>query len=565
MPKPQTIEFDWMCGGHDQASLKKYGCLCYSLSVLEKYPKFGTYTCVTLVGLFLAWYLFSLTAHTTFFVDEWNFFTDRRDWTFSALIESHNGHLSIVPAFVYICVFKIFGYNNYEVFRLLALTVHLAICLLVADLVRRRHGWAIAASVGLATALMGGGSQNILWGFQIGFMGGLLFFLVALRCLKRANNSLGLLWPILTCLSVGLSVASASSGLGSIPVILMLTLFGVHRRRLWWVGVAPLVLYLVWYWQYGGTGASTYALSTIPGHVARYGAAAMSGFFGVDQRWGWPMLGMVLLLLLKSLWSHRFDVSRLSFLIFVLVFWLGVSYTRGGYGGYGAGRYVYVGVICVILIISQSVNTQWVEHSRRSFFVKGSVILLAVLAIWGSHSMMQSYATYVRQDSDLTLGKLVVVEAHQESVPDETILITLFGPVLTAGDYFEAIDDVGSSPVDGLKDLANASERVRSSVDATLFSLGLASISNGTDIPMVCFGSVLGNQPLVVSPASHVEIHVSRRTAVTMVRFWDLNSYFPVAKQILEPGSYVITLAADDLGGSLRAKFDDSTAVMTCD
>ena len=82
---------------------------------------------------------------------------------------------------------------------------------------------------------------------------------------------------------------------------------------------------------------------------------------------------------------------------------------------------------------------------------------------------------------------------------------------------------------------------------------------------MVCFGSVLGNQPLVVSPASHVEIHVSRRTAVTMVRFWDLNSYFPVAKQILEPGSYVITLAADDLGGSLRAKFDDSTAVMTCD
>ena len=546
-------------------SLKNYICHCYSLSVLKKYPKFGTYACVTLVGLGLAWYLFRLTANTTFFFDDWMFFTDRHEWTFSALLESHNGHLSIVPAFVYICVFKIFGYDHYEVFRLLALTVHLAICFLVADLVRRRHGGVIAASVGMAVALMGGGSENFLWGFQIGFMGGLLFFLMALRCLQRANNSLGLLWPLLTCLSVGLSAASSGTGLGSVVVILVLTLCGANRRRLWWVGVAPLVLYLVWYWQYGGTGASTYALTTIPGNVARYGAAAMSGFFGVDQRWGWAVLGIVVVLLLKSLWSHWFDVLPLSFLIFVLVFWLGVRYTRGGYGGFGASRYVYVGVICAILIISQSVNTQWVEHSRRAFFVKGGVILLAVLAIWGSHSMMQSYASFVRNTSQQILGKLSVIEAHRESVPDETILVTVLGPLLSAGDYFEALDDMGSSPVDGLKDLSNASGRIRYSADETMFSLGLASISSSTDSPMVCSGSVLGNQPLVVSPGSHVEIHVSRRTAVTMARFWDLNSYFPVAKQILEPGSYVITLAADDLGGSLRAKFDDSTAVMTCD
>ena len=552
--------------GHGQACLKKYGCLCYSLSVLKKYPKFGTYACVTLVGLFLAWYLFSLTANTTFFVDDWMFFTDRYEWTFSALLESHNGHLSIVPAFVYICVFKIFGYDHYEVFRLLALIVHLAICFLVADLVRRRHGWVIAASVGMAVALMGGGSGCFLWGFPMGFSGGLLFFLIALRCLQRANNSLGLLWPLLTCLSVGLSVASSSTGLGSLAVILMLTLCGVNRRRFWWVGVVPLVLYLVWYSQYGGTGSRTFALSTIPGHVARYGAASVSGFFGVDQQWGWPLLGIVVVLLLKSLWSHEFDVSPLIFLIFVLVFWLGVSYTRGGFGGYGPSHYVYVGAICAILIISESVNTQWLEHSRRAFFVKGCVILLAVLAIWGSHSMMQFYATYLRQNSDSTLGKLVVVEAHREAVPDEEILLPFLGSsLLTARDYFKAIDDMDSSPVDGLKDLSNASMRIRRSADATMFSLGLASISNSADAPMVCFGPVLGNQPLLVSPGSHVEIHVSRTTAVTMARFSNLNSSRPVAKQILQPGSYVITLAADDLDGSLQTKFNDSTAVMTCD
>jgi hypothetical protein len=248
----------------------------------------------------------------------------------------------------------------------------------------------------------------------------------------------------------------------------------------------------------------------------------------------------------------------------VLVFWLGVSYTRGGFGGYEASRYVYVGSICAILIISDSVNIRWVEYSRRAFFVKGCVILLAVVAIWGSNSEMQSYATYVRRVSDSTLGKLVVVEAHRESVPDETTLVTLFGPLLSAGDYFEAIDDVGSSPGDGLKDLATASERVRSSADETIFSFKIASISRSTDVPLVCLGVVFDSQPLLVSPGSQLEIHVDRTTTVTMARFSNLNSSRPVATQILQPGSYLISLAADDLGGSLQTKFDDLTAVKTC-
>jgi len=533
--------------------------------VLKKYSKFGSYTCVALVGLFLAWYLFRLTAHTTYFIDDWMFFTDRYEWSFSALLESHNGHLAIVPAFVYICLFKIFGYDHYEVFRLLALLVHLAICFLVADSVRRRHGWVIATSVGVAVALMGGGAEVFLWGFPWSFSGGLLFFLIALRCLERANNSHGLLWPLLTCLSVGLSTGSSGTGLGSLAVILMLTLCGANHRRFWWVGVAPLVLYLVWYSRYGGTGASTYALSTIPGHVARYGAGSISGFFGVDQRWGWLVLAIVLLLLLKSLRSHRFDVSLLSFPIFALVFWLAVSLTRGGFGGYEVSRYLYVGAICVILIISDCVDTQWAKHSRRAFFVKGCVVLLAILAIWGSNSEMQSYATFIRRVSDSTLGKLVVVEAHRESVPDETTLVTLFGPLLSAGDYFEAIDDVGSSPVDGLKDLSNASEGIRSSADETLFSLGLATISRSTSLLSDCLGVVSGNQPLLVSPGSHVGIQVNRTTTVTMARFSNLNSRKHLFKEILRPGSYSISLAADDLGGSLRAKFDDPTAVMSCD
>jgi len=361
-------------------------------------------------------------------------------------------------------------------------------------------------------------------------------------------------------------VASSGTGLGTFAVVLILTLCGANRRQLWWVGLIPLLLYLAWYLQYGGTGLSPSALSTIPGHVARYGAGSVSGFFGVDQRWGWPVFGIVVILLLKSLWSHRFDVSLLSFPIFVLVFWLAVSYTRGGFGGYEVSRYLYVGAICVILIISDSVNPLSTLHSRRTFFVKGCVVLLAILAIWGSNSEMQSYASFIRGASESTFGKLVVVEAHRASVPDETILLTFMSvPLLSAGDYFEAIDDVGSSPVDGLNDLSNASWGFRYSADETMFSLGLASISRSTSLLSDCRGIVSGDQSLLVSPGSHVKIHVNRTTTVTMARFSNLNSRMPLFKENLESGSYVITLAADDLGGSLQAKFDDPTAVMSCD
>ena len=98
-----------------------------------------------------------------------------------------------------------------------------------------------------------------------------------------------------------------------------------------------------------------------------------------------------------------------------------------------------------------------------------------------------------------------------------------------------------------------------------LFEFGFAAIDGPLQKNGDCLRRALDNQPLVVSPGSYVEIDVSRTTAVYMARFTDLNSWMPLFKEILEPGSYVISLDADDLGESLRATFDDPTAVMSCD
>lgn len=531
--------------------------------MLRKYPKFAPHACVTLVGLFLALYLFSLTNDQTFVNEEWTWLADRSHLSFNTLLDDNFGHMVLVPVTFYLVIFHLFGLDSYEAVRLVLVFFHLALIFFVFDFIRRRHGFIIGGSLATALALLGTGAQNFIWTFQIGFISSLLFFLVALRCLERANDSLGLLWPILTCLSVGLSVASAGTGLGSVVVILMLTLLGVNRRRFWWVGIAPLVLYLVWYSQYSETVFPTSALATIPGHVARYGAAAMSGLFGVDQRWGWPMLAIVALLLLKSLWSHRFDVSLLSFPIFVLVFWLGTSYARGGFGGYEASRYIYVGVISLVLAISENVEPMLGKIPSRLLVIQSSVVVMAVCSIWGTHSELSNYQRFHRSLGLQQAGRLVVAEAHRDDIDGEATLVYLFdAPIIFASDYFQTIDYFKSSPVAQFRDLSQWA--VRSGADHMLFEFGFAAIDGPLTNNLGCVRLSLGNQPLLVSPGSHVEIHVDRTTTVTMARFSSLNSSRPVMTQILQPGSYLISLAADDLGGSLQTKFDDPTAVKTC-
>ena len=152
-----------------------------------------------------------------------------------------------------------------------------------------------------------------------------------------------------------------------------------------------------------------------------------------------------------------------------------------------------------------------------------------------------------------------MAESHRDDINGEDVLLSFLG--ITAESYFHAIDYYKSSPIAQFRDLAETDAAVRRGADSMLFEFGFAAIDGPLQKNGDCLRQALPNQPLVVSPGSHVDIHVGRTTAVYMARFSNRNSF----KEILQPGSYLISLAADDLGGSLRAKFDDPTAVMSCD
>ena len=522
---------------------------------------FGVGIASLLVGI----YLFSLTAHNTFTFDEWMFFTDRREFSFHALVSGHNGHLSIVPAFTYILSFKIFGYDHYEVFRLLAVIVHLAVVLLAVDRIRRRHGWWIAATIGLALALMGGGGENILWGFQIGFMGGLLFFLISLRCYERSLETIKFTWPLLTMIAVCLSVGSAGTGIASILVLFFLTIRTPQWKRLWWVSIVPGVTYAAWYLRYAGSDNTSSAIRAIPAFVTNSASYSMSEIFGVDHIWGLLMIGALIAYFIHLVNTHKISRNSLSIPVFVLFFWFATAYGRALLGHPESSRYLYVGVIGILLSLSENVTSNQWTSSKSTKIVKVVVSILSVLAIWGSHAQMRFWSDIHLSLSETAVGQLSVVEAHRENIDPITVIQTIGPvPVLLVGDYLDAVDAMGSSPVQGVDDLVSAPRQTQLAADDVLISLGIMTVVGTEEQFTNCDSRPDAENSISVEPGGQIHFVVTQEVTATMARFFDLYSR-GFNDRVLPPGNYSAILQNDSLGGSLHVQFSDSTAVLICE
>jgi hypothetical protein len=124
--------------------------------------------------------LFHYGDYHWFFRDDFFFLANRGD--FPDLLEPHNqSHWSAVPKLIYFGLWQLFGLNTYLPYQASVLLLHLTAAVLIR-LVMRRAGvdpWLSTAAAGIFV-LFGPGAQNMLWGFQIGFTGSLVYGLVHL-------------------------------------------------------------------------------------------------------------------------------------------------------------------------------------------------------------------------------------------------------------------------------------------------------------------------------------------------------------------------------------------------
>ena len=235
---------------------------------------------VAVVAAALVYYV-TLARRQWFGADEWDFVAGRTGGDLADLFRPHNEHWSTLPIIAFRLLWQVVGVRSYLPYLLLIVMLHLAVACLLRTVMRRAgvNPW-IATAAATLFVLFGTGHDNILWAFQIGFVGALVF---GLSHLLLADHD----GPIDRRDVLGLVAGLAGlmcSGVG-VPMVAAVGLATLVRRgwRLALFHVAPLaVVYCVWLATSAGNSYST-----------RAGLGQVARFTGTDLRATFEALGQL--------------------------------------------------------------------------------------------------------------------------------------------------------------------------------------------------------------------------------------------------------------------------------
>jgi hypothetical protein len=241
----------------------------------------------------LAGFIFYVVAgrHLWFYRDEWDFLA-AKGFNAHDLIEPHGGHLSVVPLAVYRAMYSTFGLHSYVPYQVLTILLHLAAAALLWIIMRRAgvHPW-LATVIGGAFVFFGTASQDIIWAFQVGFSGALVFGLVQLVLSDHdgpidRRDWWGLAAGVVALLCAGVAVATVLTvGLATLV------------RRGWRPALfhtAPLgILYGAWWLHYTGTSQASVHDPSVLWAWFRTGVAGAFGALGQVTLVGWAIAIML--------------------------------------------------------------------------------------------------------------------------------------------------------------------------------------------------------------------------------------------------------------------------------
>ena len=349
--------------------------------------------------IFILW----LQRDQWFFFDEWAFL----DPNSPRLLAPHVGHWSTSPLVIFIGLRKWFGLGSYFPFALVVTVIHLVVAHL-AWRISIRSGtkeWVATGLVSVFIAL-GAGSENILWAFQIGFLGaialGLLTFLLAMT----ADITRG---RFIAVVAIGLFSLTWSGT--SIPLVAataaMLWFRSGLKRAITFAAITGLV-YLSWYAAFalgspsnpntGGFGAHK-ILVQVPEFI---GVMLLLGFQKVFPVWG---MGSVVLLALAA-WLIVVRRKRLTIpgLLPVTIlagsaalFAFMTAYSRAEFavGGGRSSRYVYFLVVLLLPLCALALSRMSFRGIVGRAGIAASIVVLVVFQ--GSQLARAAAAESVRE------------------------------------------------------------------------------------------------------------------------------------------------------------------------
>lgn len=124
----------------------------------------------------------------TFSADDWQFILDRRSLSLDVLFQPHLQHLSAIPILLYRALITVFGTHSYVPLIALLLLVHGCACVLLYALARRHVGpWAALVPEAILL-LLGPAWHDLLWAFQVAYIGSVAAGFGALLTLRSGGG-----------------------------------------------------------------------------------------------------------------------------------------------------------------------------------------------------------------------------------------------------------------------------------------------------------------------------------------------------------------------------------------
>ena len=419
-----------------------------------------------------------LTRDLTFFQDSWQFLMNRRELSADSLLQPHNEHIVLAPVAIEILFLNLFGMDSARPEYVLLVAMQLAAAALLFAYARRRVGDWPALMAATLMLFLGPAWQDLLWPFQIGFVGSVLFGIAMLLALDRRDRAGDV------AATAFLTVASCFSSLG-IPFMAAAAVDVLQSRRerglaRAYVFAIPALLFAVWYLGWGRNAESRVTLRNFaeaPRYVVEGLAASVESVLGLsaapiggsaEVTWGQPLLiALVLLLAYRLVRRPGLPAGVWPIAAAMTTSWFltALNYMAGREPT--SSRYMYAGGVFALLLAVELLRD--VRFGRRGLLIAGAVTLAA--AVSNLH-FFHDGARWLEDQSTLTRSDLAALEISSRSVdPAFRLTPEVAGTAslvdVTAGEYLEAEDEFGS-PAYTPEELLGAPEAGRRQADVVL-------------------------------------------------------------------------------------------------
>jgi len=514
----------------------------------------------------------------TFFFDEWDFILGRGGHSAAAFLSPHNGHLVVVPILIYKALWSTVGLGHYGPYRLIDFALHVTCVALLFIFVRRRVGGTVAVIAATSLLFLGPAWQDLLWPFQIGYLGSIAAGLGALLALERGDRRGDIAAGVLLLLSI------ACSGLG-LPFLAGAGFCLLIERRSWlrlWLLAIPAIPYLAWYLHYGQNQASSSNVSAVPSYVFDSFAGGVGAISALGTTHG-KILAVVLaaVAVAATIAFRRPWLPVLPFVAIALAFWGLTALSRAQLHEPNASRYLYPSAVMIILVVA--------ELLRGVRFRPAPVVLLAAALVVASIYNLQSLhdgANGLRNTDAVVAAELAAVELEKATVPADFRPDTSRAPQISAGPYLTAVRELDSSPALPESELAAQSPTTRLEVDRVLAAVIAQTLVSSRDAPTarkapqlqghgggalvrqngcLVFRPRFGRLPPsldVVVPANGLVVRSTGKVDVRILRFAD--AYSEIPSTALKPGVALLRPPRDAAPEPWRIRFAPSTATTIC-